>query len=57
VIAALCVRDLTTERLIEWALYGSMAVKAPIRGGVGQMEEAFLDRDPADCGSVARSPR
>jgi hypothetical protein len=46
VVAALCLRDLTTERTIEWALFGPMAVRAPIRGGVGQMEEAFLDRDP-----------
>ena len=46
VIAALCLRDLATVRLIEWALYGPMGVKVPIREGVGQMDEAFVDRNP-----------
>lgn len=43
----LCVRDLATDQSIEWALYGPLAVTVPIRAGVGQMEDAFLQRDPS----------
>ena len=46
VVAVLCDRSLVTERLVEWALYGPLQVIAPIRGGVGRMEDAFLDRNP-----------
>lgn len=47
VVAALCVRNLATEQSIEWALYGPLAVTVPIRDGVGQMDDAFLQRDPS----------
>jgi hypothetical protein len=46
VIAALCNRNLVTDRLIQWALYGPEMLTVPVVGGVGQMNAASLTRNP-----------
>lgn len=46
VIAVLCLRDLVEESTVEWALYGPPAVHVPIVEGVGQIDAAFLERNP-----------
>jgi hypothetical protein len=46
VVAALIHRNLVTDRLIEWALYGPETLAVPVLGGVGQMNAAFMSRNP-----------
>jgi hypothetical protein len=46
VVAALCTRNLVTDRLIQWALYGPEVLTVPVLGGVGQINAASLTRNP-----------